>query len=127
MNSMDMNQKRSIRSLIAMAALLLGSATAFAHNGIEHVMGTVKTLTDTSITVETVKHEMKTIALDPTTTFIYKGSKASPKDLKLADRVAIDTKDDAQDKPHAISVKWGATTGVTSKTSDHKMDPKMKM
>jgi hypothetical protein len=122
-----MNSKRSIRLLIAMAALIAGSATAFAHNGIEHVLGTVKALTDTSITVETVKHETQTIALDPTTAFTYKGVKASLKDLKVSDRVAVDTKDDANDKPHAVSVKWGTTAGAGSKTPDTKMDPKMKM
>jgi len=34
------------------------------------------------------------------------------KDLKVGVRVAVDTKDDASDKPHAISVKWGATSAA---------------
>ena len=110
---------------IAMALMLVWSAMALAHNGIEHVLGTVKTLTAASITVETVKHEMTVIALDPMTVFLNKGEKASMKDLKVGVRVAVDTKDDASDKPHAITVKWGATlSGGKAATG---MDPKMKM
>lgn len=120
-----MKHNRSIRSFIAMATLIAGSATAFAHDGVEHVMGTVKTVTETSITVETLKHEISAITLDPKTTYSNKGTKAALKDLKAGDRVAIDTKDDANDKPHAIVVKWGATSAANS--TDHKMDPNMKM
>jgi hypothetical protein len=112
-----MKSKTIVRSWIAVTTLIAGSVTAFAHDGLEHVLGTVKALTQTSITVETIKHEVKTIALDPTTTFTFKGVKASLKDVKVADRVAIDVKDDANDKPHAIAVKWGATPNATSKAS----------
>lgn len=125
-----MRFKRRFQVLTATAALIVGSTAALAHNGIEHVLGTVKAVTDTSITVETVKHVVTTIALDPTTTFTNKGAKASLKDLKVAERVAVDTKDDASDKPHAISVKWGATGTAAPKApaaAEHKMDPKMKM
>ena len=116
---------RTLHSFIAMAVLTLGSAIAFAHDGVEHVMGTVKMLSDTSITVETAKHEMAAITLDPKTTFTNKGAKASIKDLKVGTRVVVNTKDDASDKPHAVSVKWGAAT--TAKAGNHKMDPNMKM
>ena len=125
-----MKRNRRIHSFIAMAALTLGAAMAFAHDGVEHVMGTVKTLSATSITVETVKHKMAVIALDPATTFTNKGAKASMKDLKEGTRVAVDTKDDASDKPHALAVKWGATSSPTAAATGKatpKMDPKMKM
>jgi hypothetical protein len=125
-----MKRKTISHTFIAMALMTFGSAIAFAHNGIEHVLGTVKALTATSITLETVKHEMIVIALDPTTAFTNKGEKASMKDLKEGVRVAVDTKDDASDKPHAISVKWGATSAggnaATGKAAP-KMDPNMKM
>jgi hypothetical protein len=125
-----MKRNTIIHTFIAMAVVIAGSAIAFAHNGIEHVLGTVKTLTATLITVETVRHEMTVIALDPTTTFTNKGEKASMKDLKVGVRVAVDTKDDASDKPHAISVKWGATSAAAKAAtgkSAPKMDPNMKM
>jgi hypothetical protein len=125
-----MKYSRIIRTFFATAILIAGSAAAFAHNGIEHVLGTVKQLTATSLTVETVKHETTTIILDPATTFSAKGAKASVKDLTVGERVAVDTKDDASDKPHAISVRWGATSpagkAATGKAAP-KMDPNMKM
>ena len=121
-----MKRNRRTHTLIAMVSLILGSSIALAHDGIEHVMGTVKTVSDTSITVETAKHEMATIALDPTTKFTNKNAKASVKDLKAGTRVVVDTKDDASDKPHAVAVKWGSTsTGAAATTPT--MDPKMKM
>lgn len=122
-----MKRNRSIRTLIATVTLIAGSAMALAHNGVEHVLGTVKTMTETSITVETVKHEISVVALDAATTFSNKGAKASVKDLKVGDRVAINAKDDANEKLHAISVKWGATPAAAAKGQAHKMDPKMKM
>ena len=125
-----MRRSSAIHTLIAAAALTAGAATALAHNGIEHVLGVVKQLTTTTVTVETVKHAMTSIALDPTTTFTAKGVKASLKDLKVGERVAVDTKDDASDKPHAISVKWGVTPSAGKAATGKavpKMDPNMKM
>ena len=43
-----MTLKRNIRTLFAMATLVVGSTFAFAHNGIEHVMGPVTGLTSSS-------------------------------------------------------------------------------
>jgi len=60
-------------TFIAMALMIVGSVIAFAHNGIEHVLGTVKALTATSITVETVKHEMTVIALGPDDSIYQQG------------------------------------------------------
>jgi hypothetical protein len=124
-----MTHSRRIHAFIAMVSLISGSSIALAHDGIEHVMGTVKTVSDTSITVETVKHEMAKIALDPTTKFTNKDAKASVKDLKAGTRVVVDTKDDASDKPHALTVKWGTSAGAAAATgkATPKMDPKMKM
>ena len=105
-----MNCKRSIRALIAIAALTIGSATAFAHNGIEHVMGTVTAVTDASIAVDTVKHTAVTVMVVPSTTFSHKGAKASLKDIKVGDRVVINAKEGADKKLQGISVKWGASS-----------------
>jgi Cu/Ag efflux protein CusF len=115
-----MNRKRSICTIIAMAALTIGSAVAFAHNGIEHVMGTVTAITDNSITVDTVKHTTVTVMVDPsTTTFTNKDAKASLKDLKAGDRVVINAKEGADKKLQGISVKWGASSSATTSHADH--------
>jgi preprotein translocase subunit YajC len=115
-----MNYKQSIRTIFAMAVLTIGSAIVFAHNGIEHVMGTVTAISDTSITVETVKHTTVTVDVNTTTTYTNKDAKAFLKDLKVGERVAINAKEGKDKKLQAVSVKWGAT-------SDMKMSPDHKM
>jgi hypothetical protein len=114
-----MNRRRIIRTLIAVAALI-GSVIAFAHNGIEHVMGTITAVTDTSITVETVKHTAVTVIVAPSTTFTNKDAKASLKDLKVGERVVINAKEGADKKLQAVSVKWGATSDMKM-PANHKM------
>jgi hypothetical protein len=115
-----MTRKKSIRTFIAMAALMIGSAIAFAHNGVEHVMGTVTAVTDTSITVDTLKHTAVTVMVNASTTFNHKDSKASLKDLKVGERVVINAKQGADKKLEGISVKWGASSN-TKMPADHKM------
>ena len=115
-----MNRRRSIRTFIAMAALMIGPSIAFAHNGVEHVLGTVAAVTDTSITVDTTQHKSVTVTVDVATTFTNKNAKASVKDLKVGDRVSINAKETAGEKLQAVSVKWGASSGMKM-PSDHKM------
>ena len=90
-----MNRKRRIQTLVALAAIAIGSAIALAHNGIEHVMGTITGVTDASITVDTTQHKSVTVMVDPSTTFSHKDAKASLKDLKPGDRVVINAKEGA--------------------------------
>lgn len=115
-----MNSKTNIRSVIALLALMLGSAIAFAHNGVEHIMGTVTSMTDTSITVETVKHTSVTVLIDPSTTFSNNGAQASLKDLKTGQRVVINAKENADKKLVSISVKWGAQEAAHGDHPEHK-------
>ena len=115
-----MNHKRNIRTFFAMAILIVGAAIAFAHNGIEHVMGTVTAVTGTSITVETVKHTAVTVMVDSSTTFSHKDMKMSLKDLKVGERVVINAKESAEKKLQAVSVKWGASANPSKDHADHK-------
>ena len=115
-----MNSKRNIHSVIAILALMLGSAIAFAHNGVEHVMGTVTAVTDTSITVDTVKHISVTVLLDPSTTFSNNDAQASLKDLKVGQRVVINAKENADKKLVGVSVKWGANATAHGDHAEHK-------
>lgn len=89
-------------------ALMLGASAALAHNGVEHLMGTVNAVTETSISVDTVKHTTVTVALNPSAQFSHNGAGASWKDLKVGERVAVDAKENAEKKLVAVSVKWGA-------------------
>lgn len=103
-----MYRRKSITSLIAVFALLLGAVHAFAHAGMEHVMGTVAAVTENSVTVETVKHTKVTVLMDPSTKFLNSNASASLQDLKVGDRVVIHAKKNADKKLMAAEVKWGA-------------------
>ncbi len=115
-----MNRRRHTQIFISVIALMMGSVIAFAHNGIEHVLGTVKSVTETSITVETVKHVTVTVMVDATTAFTHKAAKASMKDLKAGERVAINAKENGDKKLVALTVKWGSAA-ASAATHGHKM------
>ena len=108
-----------IHSTLAIFALTLGSAIAFAHNGIEHVMGTVTAVTDTAITVDTVKHTSIAVLIDPATTFSNNDAQASRKDLKVGQRVVINAKPNADKKLVCVTVKWGAKSTAHGDHTEH--------
>ena len=111
-----MNAGKRMNSVIAMLAITIG--IAFAHNGVEHVMGTVTALTDSSITVNTVKHTSVTVLIEPTTKFSKNDAQASRKDLKVGDRVAIDAKENSDKKLVGVTVKLGSMANMDH--GDHK-------
>ena len=116
-----MNHRRNIQSFIALAAFLMASTIAFAHNGIEHILGTVTAVTDNSITVETLKHASVTVLVDAKTVFTHKSDKGLLKELKAGERVAINAKENSDKKLVALTVKWGATGAMPSSHTEHKM------
>lgn len=91
---------------ISMLALLLPLA-AFAHGGGPHVMGTVKSLDDKSITVTTKTGEDTTFALDEKTRFEKSGAQAAAKDLAVGERVVVHSRKEG-DGLAAVMVKFGA-------------------
>jgi hypothetical protein len=101
------------KRIICLAVLL--SALLFAHNGMEHVMGTVTAVSPTSITVETLDHKSVTVLLDPSTKFIHNNEPSLPKDLKAGDRVVIHAKTDPRKNLLGVEVKWGAANKGAAK------------
>jgi Domain of unknown function (DUF5666) len=95
-------------------ALLL-SALLFAHNGMEHVMGTVTAVSGSSVTVETVAHKSVTVLLDPSTKFIHNNAPSLVKDLKVGDRVVIHAKVDPKKNLVGAEVQWGAGSKEAAK------------
>lgn len=115
-----MNRRKYVSTFVALMGLTIGASLTLAHNGVEHVMGTVKTVTDTSITVETVKHTSVTVNVDGSTTYADKEAKATLKDLKPGERVVINAKEGSDKKLQAISVKWSGSSVATGSHADHK-------
>jgi hypothetical protein len=89
--------------------VLLFTTTTFAHGGNEHVIGTVTTISENSITVQSVGKEAKTttVSVIPSTMFMKSGAHASLKDLKVGDRVVVEAKENKDDKLEAVSVTFG--------------------
>lgn len=103
-------------------------SSAFAHGNEKHVMGKVTAVSSDSITVQTVKNERITIAVDSSTKFINSGSAATAKDLKVGDRVVVGAEKDGN-KLRAQSVRFGkaALGDMRMDHSKMKMDDKKDM
>jgi hypothetical protein len=73
---------------IVIASLLL-SALAFAHGGMDHVMGTVTAVTDHSLSVKTRDGSVQTVEFDGETKFVKGTAAATVKDVQVGTRVVI--------------------------------------
>ena len=89
------------------AFVVLVAGLAFAHGKEQHVMGTVISMSDNSITVKTAK-ETVTVYTMTTTKFVKGGVPAFMKDLKIGDRVVIHA-GNMDDKLMAKEVRFGHT------------------
>lgn len=78
--------KIAIRLALA-ASLSLGLLVA--HNGMEHVTGTVAKISDSSITVKTTAGKMVDVAFDAKTTFTKASQPFAKTDIKVGERVVV--------------------------------------
>jgi hypothetical protein len=93
-------------STIIISILLFVLSTAvFAHEGFDHVMGTVVTSAGNVLTVKTTKGNVD-VKLDDKTELTKGTQKALPADLKPGVRVVVDIPEGSKDKI-AHSVKIG--------------------
>ena len=97
------------RIAIAILVLMIGSFAALAHNGTEHIMGTVTAVSETSITVNTVKNVSVTLVIDSNTKFTKNDSPAARTVVKVGERVAINAKEAADKRLVATTVKIGSS------------------
>lgn len=114
-----MRINKAIPAIAAAFVVTLGATFALAHNGIEHIMGTLSAKSDTSVTVETPKHTKVTVLLDKSTAYNFNDNAASLNDLKPGERVVVNVKDDVNDKPHAVSIRWGANSTAAHDHDEH--------
>lgn len=92
-------------AILVMATFL--ATLAFAHGGDQHIMGVVKSISKTSIAVQTANHETKDVTITDKTTFENAGAPAKADDLKVGDRVVIHAVKDGN-KLVAHTVRFGA-------------------
>jgi hypothetical protein len=111
MNTHSMNTIRlKIQvALLAVLSLALLPTIATAHGGEEHVIGTVATISDTSVTVKTTAGKSVEVAFDPKmTTYVRAKTPIQKSDIKVGDRVVIHAME-VDEKLVAHSVEVGAT------------------
>ena len=94
------------RTVAVVTLLFAVSLLALAHGKEKHVMGTVTSISDTSITVETTAKKSVTVEVNEKTKFEKSSAPATLKDLKVSDKVVIHA-DPAGDKLVANEVHFG--------------------
>jgi ribosomal protein S1 len=95
------------RTVAVVTLLFVVSLIALAHGKETHVMGTVTTISDSSVTVETTAKKSVTVNLSAKTKFEKSGAPATLKDLKVGDKVVVHA-DVSGDKLVANEVHFGA-------------------
>src|SRR5262245_10735455 len=104
------NMRRTVLGILAM--FLMTSAIAFAHGDAEHVRGTVTSVTDTAITVQTTAKQTRTIPITAKTMIMKGEAHLTAKDIKTGDRVVIDV--DKKSKM-ATEIKVGVNDAAPAK------------
>jgi len=94
------------RTITVVTLLFALSAFALAHGKEKHVMGTVTSISDSSITLETKAKKSITVEVSDKTKFEKSGSPATLKDLKVGDKVVVHA-DVSGDKLVADEVHFG--------------------
>jgi Cu/Ag efflux protein CusF len=83
--------------LATLFMLALMASSGYAHNGMEHVMGTVTNVTDNAITVTTTDGRTQTVTTNAETKYMKMDAVIALKDIKAGDHVVIHaTKKDNQ-------------------------------
>jgi Domain of unknown function (DUF5666) len=90
----------------AFICTLIISTLAFAHGGMEHVLGTVTAVAEHSISVKTRDGAIKTVEFDGETKFVKGDASATVKDVQVGSRVVIHAHNH-DNVLHAAEVKIG--------------------
>jgi len=77
-----------MRRLIALVVVLF-AGLAYAHEGMQHVMGTVTAITADSITVKATNGTTQTVVLNTQTKYSKGTSAIAQKEIKVGDHVAV--------------------------------------
>ncbi|HTF71905.1 MAG TPA: DUF5666 domain-containing protein [Edaphobacter sp.] len=115
-----------MKKLIAIFfTLVLMVSSAYAHNGMEHVMGTVASVTDSSITVTTTDGKTQTVIATADTKYGKMDTVIALKDLKVGDHVVIHaTKKDGKLLAATVQVGMGRMAGMKMNGSSPSQQPK---
>src|SRR5689334_24472520 len=95
-----------MKQLLSIVALVLAmGAGALAHNGNDHVRGTVTQVSAQSVTVQLADKTTKTLTISAKTEFEASGKPGHLADVKVGDRVVVDVPEHGS---NALLIKVGA-------------------
>jgi len=95
-----------MKQLLSVIALVLAmGAGALAHNGNDHVRGTVTAVSAQSVTVQLADKTTKTLSISAKTEFDNAGKPGHLADIKVGDRVVVDVPEHGTS---ALLIKVGA-------------------
>jgi len=95
-----------MKQLLSVIALVLAmGAGALAHNGNDHVRGTVTAVSAQSVTVQLADKTTKTLSISAKTEFDNAGKPGHLADVKVGDRVVVDVPEHGTS---ALLIKVGA-------------------
>jgi dihydroxyacid dehydratase/phosphogluconate dehydratase len=95
-----------MKQLLSILGLVLAiGAGALAHNGNDHVRGTVTQVSAQSVTVQLPDKTTKTLSISAKTAFENAGKPGHLADVKVGDRVVIDVPEHGS---NALLIKVGA-------------------
>ena len=112
-----MKNMKSI-SLIVLFVLIAG-VLAVAHNGVEHIKGTVTAVSDKTITIKTADNQTKVVNFSEKTVFEKSKKSSTVKNLHVGDKVVVDYHD-MSGMMHAVIVRFGVQPASNDKhTAEH--------
>jgi hypothetical protein len=88
-NTSTITKRRALAAIFGILALALLPTIASGHGGEEHVIGTVTSVSDASITVKTTAGKMVAVGFDAKTTFARAKQPIQKADIKVGDRIVI--------------------------------------
>jgi hypothetical protein len=100
-----------MKRLIALVVVVLFAGLAYAHEGMQHVMGTVEAITANSLTVKAPNGTIHTVVLNSQTKYAKGTSVIAQKDVKVGDHVVVHAAKKGEQLV-AAEIKLGAAPGT---------------
>ena len=113
--------------LATLFTLMLVATSVYAHNGMEHVMGTVASVTATSVTVTTTDGKTQTVTTTADTKYTRMDAAIAMKDIKVGDHVVIHaTKKEGKLIAATVQTGVGKTAGMKADAKSSSASPQTK-
>jgi len=100
-----------MKRLIALIVVVLFVSLAYAHEGMQHVMGTVAAITASSLTVKATNGTTQTVVLNSQTKYAKGTSAITQKDIKVGDHVVVHATKNGE-QLIAAEIKIGTTQAM---------------